>query len=141
MRLKYIISLQIHTSWAWKDISPRALSRYCSVYFLIIQFKQLKTNEMTELSHSATAMTYRHSHSEFMMKTPGSHTHSHLNEQCTCQFHTLSTQQMQPHFVLNTPGQRGINIKTFWNACWFFSTLHIHCYTYNQSIHFPNQFS
>lgn len=92
-----------------------SLSHYWSVYFVIARFKQLETNEMTELSLSAMAMTSRQSHSEFTTKTPDRHAHSHLNEQCTCQSHTLST-QTQPHSVLNTPGQSkksDNNIKTF----------------------------
>lgn len=88
---------------------------------------------MTELSLSATTMTSRHSHSEFMAKTPDRRAHSHLNEQCTCQSHTLSTQPTQPHSVLNTPGQSkksAINIKTFWNS-YSFLTFHSDCYSYN----------
>lgn len=92
-----------------------SLSHYWSVYFVIARFKQLETNEMTELSLSATAMTSPQSHSEFTTKTTDRRAHSHLNEQCTCQSHTLST-QTQPHSVLNTPGQNkksDNNIKTF----------------------------
>lgn len=49
---------------------------------------------------------------------------THPNGQCTCQSHTLSTQQTQPHSVLNTPGQSkksDNNINTFWSSSSFFN--------------------